>query len=167
MTKQLAPVPLRKVEFTPEACLEAVLAWLEKERWLKPAKSEVLNIEGVPWLSFDMVAQKDDPSDVDAERLLSPLAKRSPSPANPKLADDILIIQIHSSDPTPRTYSQSPNVTVTDTGEPWATIAIVRGKERLEVKDFEMVFPAWEKRYFGPSSQVISNELLPKSEQEF
>ena len=42
MTMQLAPIPPRKVEFTPEACLEVVERWLEKEYKLTPAKSEIL-----------------------------------------------------------------------------------------------------------------------------
>jgi len=53
MTMQLAPIPPRKVEFTPEACLEVVERWLEKEYKLTPAKSEILYVEGVPWLSFE------------------------------------------------------------------------------------------------------------------
>jgi len=147
MTMQLAPIPPRKVEFTPEACLEVVERWLEKEYQLTPAKSEVLYVEGVPSLSFEILTRKSDPSEIEEDRLLSPLSKRPPTNYNPRLADEILIIQIHSSDPTPRTYMQATtNLTarVTETSEPWATIAIVRGKDRLEIKDYKTVFPDWE-----------------------
>jgi len=134
------------VEFSPEACLEVVERWLEKEYKLTPAKSEILYVEGVPWLSFEKLTLKSEPSEIEEDRLLSPLSKRPPSNHNPRLADEILIIQIHSSDPTPRTHIQTTaNLTakVTETSEPWATIAIVRGKDRLEIKDYQTVFPDW------------------------
>jgi hypothetical protein len=146
MAMQLAPIPPRKVEFTPAACLEVVIAWLLKDRGLKPAKAEVILVEGVPWLSFEGLVSKYEPSEIQDARLLSPLARRPPSAHNPRLADEILIIQIHDSDPTPRAYTEKTadlTATVTETHEPWATVAIVRGKDRLEIKDFQTVFPRW------------------------
>ena len=32
---------------------------------------------------------------------------------------------------------------MTETVDPWDTVAIVRGKEQLEIKDFKTVFPRW------------------------
>jgi hypothetical protein len=91
-------------------------------------------------------ASKYESSEIQEERLLSPLSIRPPSNHNPRLADDILIIQIHSTDPTPRRYTEThANLTaqVTETSGPWETIAIVRGKDRLEIKVYKTVFPAW------------------------
>jgi hypothetical protein len=159
LAMQLAPIPPRKVEFTPEACLEVVSAWLQKERGLTPAKAEVIFIEGVPWLSFEGLTQKYEPSEIAEERLLSPLSKRPPS-NYPRLADEILIIQIHSSDPTPRTHLQVDafvTAKVTETSEPWETIAIVRGKERLEIKDHRTVFPAWGQTAVWPFAGKVED----------
>jgi hypothetical protein len=154
MAMHLAPIPPRKVEFTPDACLEVVTAWLLKDRGLKAVKAEVIFVEGVPWLSFEGLSSKYEPAEVQEDRLLSPLAKRPPTAHNPRLADEILIIQIHSTDPTPRTYVHSANAdftaTVTETRNPWATIAIVRGKDRLEIKDFQTVFPEWGRKAVWP-----------------
>ncbi|MFQ3453885.1 hypothetical protein PMN64_11270 [Bradyrhizobium sp. UFLA01-814] len=136
-------VPPRKVEFAPEPCLQAILAWLEKSRGQVAQEAEVIDVEGVPWLSLKNVASKDDRDDTDAERLLCPLAKRPPSAHNPRLADEIMIVEIYDTDPTPRTYSQGPDVRVTETRRAWASLAIVRGKDRLEAKEYDEVILDW------------------------
>ncbi len=146
MTMQLAPIPPRKVEFTPEACLEVVERWLEKEYKLTQPNPKFCTSKACHGFHSKKLTRKSEPSEIEDDRLLSPLSKRPPSNYNPRLADEILIIQIHSSDPTPRTHIRTTaNLTakVTETSEPWATIAIVRGKDRLEIKDYQTVFPDW------------------------
>jgi hypothetical protein len=115
----------RLQRLTPAACLAAVDAWLLKELRLKSLEKQIISVDNKLWLEF---LQLQDDQGIDDEQDIIPAVRgllwdRIPDDLEGRLTNDVLVVHLHESDPTP-VVSKVGNVTTVETRPSWQSLAV-------------------------------------------
>lgn len=137
---------------TPVNCLAAVYNWLRNEERLVPKSTNLVTEAGVLWMEFRELAPEHG-SDDDDERIAvvrALLTRRIPANAETKITDDVLCIDLHEHNPTPRVSFPQPGVKQTYTLSPWRTIALFPTPYGVKVQNCRLPFRAWGEQIVWP-----------------
>ena|ERR1035437_2860307 len=93
----------RLAHMTPVNCLAAVYNWLRNEEGIIPKSTNLVTEAGALWMEFRELATAHDSDDSEPIAVLRALlTRRIPANAETKITDDVLCIDLHEHDPTPR-----------------------------------------------------------------
>lgn len=141
----------RLAPMTPVNCLAAVYNWLRNEEGLIPKSTNLVTEAGTLWMEFRELATAHDSDDSEPIAVLRALlTRRIPANAETKITDDVLCIDLHEHDPTPRVSFPQPGVKQTETLSPWRTIALFSTPYGVKVQNCRLPFRAWGEQIVWP-----------------
>lgn len=126
----------RLARLTPQACLDAVSDWLQRRLKCSAASGHLLQSDDALWIELSDITCRFEDEPIPYIRGV--LLPRVPRDLDAPLTDDVLIVTLHLSDPTP-IVERSGNTTSTSRPLPWQTIAIVATPEGVEARGAHVV----------------------------
>jgi hypothetical protein len=137
----------RLSRFMPEACVEALKKFLNKEYGLQPEYSIVKYQIGCIFIEMRHFKSE---YEVDVPEYLITLLDNKTLPDGEWIpANEVLICRIYDLDPTPKIQDFGTHKS-RETPQPFATITFVSTESQIEVRSCKLVEGAWGERRSWP-----------------
>jgi hypothetical protein len=147
----------RLAKMTPASCLSAVVDWLLSELELQASEAKIRIVENRLWLEFLNVSSvlSTHADDDVIPALRGVLWSRVPQDMEARLTNDVLLLHLHASDPTPIITWES-NVTTTETRGCWGLVALFPTSEGIEARSIGRISEPWGTTYQWPFADAQS-----------
>lgn len=143
----------RRAWLTPNAALAAIEEWLNEEMGLICGSSVVRIVGKNTWLEFRDIVPRSPNVPPDPTPVLRSLLWTRPMPnQDTMITDEVMVIHLYDSDPTPVIDRSRPGIFSQRVPLPWQTIALVQTSDGIEARNCELRFPDWGVREVWPFS---------------